>query len=153
MEEKEKPEEEKEPKKAKKSRKKEALPSKEMTNEELKKEILSLANKGHSSAEIGTILKEQHNIPSVKAMYGKRISEVLEGEGIKPEVPEDLMNLIREFVNLQKHMQEHKKDYKAKRGYQLAASKIRRLVKYYVSKKRLPEDWIFTPEKAELLVK
>jgi len=35
--------------------------------------ILDLAKSGHSTAEIGTILRDQHAVPSVRLVTGKRI--------------------------------------------------------------------------------
>jgi len=68
------------------------------------------------------------------------------------KIPEDLFNLLKQAVNLRNHLKKNKKDYTSKRGLELLESKIRRLAKYYVRKKVLPEDWRYSPEKAKLLV-
>ena len=39
--------------------------------------ILSLASEGHSTAAIGTILRDQHAVPDVRLVLGKRIGQVL----------------------------------------------------------------------------
>lgn len=115
--------------------------------------IAGMANAGKTASEIGAILRDQHGIPSVKALMGKRISQILEEHKLMPAIPTDLMNLIRSSVKLQKHIGEHKKDYSAKRGYDLTVSKIRRLAEYYTKKGRLPKEWRYSAETAELLVK
>ncbi|KHO54945.1 MAG: 30S ribosomal protein S15, small subunit ribosomal protein S15 [archaeon GW2011_AR21] len=115
--------------------------------------IASLANQGHNASEIGSILRDQYGVPSVRLLAGKRVSEIMKEQGLLPEIPEDLMSLIKTSVRLQKHLQENSKDFSAKRGYQLAVSKIRRLAKYYVKKKKLHSGWKYTPETAQLLVK
>lgn len=115
--------------------------------------IVTLNNQGHKKSEIGTILRDQYGIPSIKALTGKSVSKILEENNVVFEIPEDLMNLIRTSVKLQKHLKEHKKDRPAKRGLQLTVSKIRRLSKYYQKNKKLPKGWRYTEEEAQLLVK
>ena len=121
--------------------------------EEIAEIIKKLHHEGKTKSEIGLILRDQYGIPSVKAVTGKTISKILEEQNIKEEVPEDLMNLIRKSVKLMEHIETHRKDFKAKRGYELTVSKIRRLVDYYKSKGKLPKHWRFTEENARLLVK
>ena len=115
--------------------------------------IVNMANAGKKKSQIGVALRDQYGVPSVKALTGKTISQILEEQGLKEELPEDLLNLITKSVMLQDHLKEHKKDFKAKRGYQLTVSKIRRLVKYYSKKEKIPKEWRYTDETARLLVK
>ncbi len=121
--------------------------------EEITEAIVNLANAGHSPSEIGIILRDQYGVPDVKAATEKTVQQILREQNLLDEIPEDLMNLVRKSVKLKSHMGENNKDYSAKRGHQLTVSKIRRLVKYYKSKKRLPADWRYTEETAELLAK
>jgi len=125
----------------------------DFSTDEIVEIIKSLANEGVSKSEIGLILRDQHGIPSVKAVTGKTITAIFEEQGFKEELPEDLLNLIKKSVTLKEHMEPNTKDFTAKRGYELTVSKIRRLVKYYKKKKRLPKEWRYTEEKARLLVK
>jgi len=125
----------------------------ELKPQEITELIANLANQGRSASEIGSILRDQYGVPSVKSLTGKRVSKILEEQGTRQEMPEDLMSLIKTSVKLQKHLQEHKKDRTAKRGYQLAVSKIRRLTKYYIKAGKLASNWRYTPETAQLLVK
>ncbi|HIE33746.1 MAG TPA: 30S ribosomal protein S15, partial [Candidatus Altiarchaeales archaeon] len=64
----------------------------------------------------------------------------------------DLENLIRKAVNLRKHLEQNKKDLHNRRALQLIESKIRRLTKYYKGAGKLPENWMYEPEKAKLMV-
>ncbi len=120
---------------------------------EIEKLIVDLANQGQTSSEIGMTLRDSHGIPSVKKLTGKRIEAILGGHKLLSDIPRDLLNLIRRSVELQKHLGTNRKDYTAKRGYQLTVSKIQRLVSYYKSVGKLPADWRYTAESAALLVK
>lgn len=118
---------------------------------EVEAHVIDLSKKGHSTSEIGMILRDQYAIPDVKVATGKKIGKILEKNNIKPDVPEDLKNLISTALNLRSHLETNKKDLRNKRNLQLTESKIRRFVKYYQSKKVLPEDWKYSPEQAKLM--
>ena len=119
---------------------------------EIEKLVIKLAKEGNSTSMVGLILRDQFGIPSVKKITGKTISEIMKENNLYPKLPEDLFNLLKQAVNLRVHLEKNKKDYTSKRGLELLESKIRRLGKYYVRKKILPEDWRYSPEKAKLLV-
>jgi len=125
----------------------------ELSNAEIEELIVKLAQEGKPITEIGMILRDVYGIPKVKKILGLSISQILKKHNLLPKIPYDLMCLIKKSVALQKHMTQHKKDFTAKRGYQLTVSKIRRLAKYYIKKGYLPKDWRYTPEEAALLVK
>lgn len=125
----------------------------EYSEEEIVEFIVNLSNAGHSKSSIGTILRDQYGIGNLKKATGKTVSDVLTEKGLAEEIPEDMMNLITRSVVLQEHMAANKKDYKAKRGYQLAVSRIRRLAKYYIKNGKLPKGWRYSEETAKLLVK
>ncbi len=122
------------------------------TPEEIELIIEELARKGYKPSMIGVILRDQFGIPLVKPILGKRITEVLEEKGLQTRVPEDLLSLLKKVVNLRRHLEEHPKDYAAKKGLIDLESKIRRAVKYYKRRGKLPKDWEYTPESAKLLV-
>ena len=115
--------------------------------------IIKLAKKGESPSKIGVILRDQYGVPFVKTQTDKKITQILVDNGIKPEIPEDLMNLLSRAVNLDKHNTANHKDMGSKRGMQLIEAKIRRLAKYYKRTGRLPEDWKYNLEQAKLIVK
>ncbi len=120
--------------------------------EEVEQLVIELRKKGYTTAMIGTILRDQYGIPSVKAITGKKITKILEEHGLAPEIPEDLMNLMRKAVKLRKHLQKHKKDIHNARALIIIESRIRRLVNYYKSTGKLPKGWNYSPELAERLV-
>ena len=125
----------------------------ELKPKEVIEAVINLANAGHSQSEIGSMLRDQYGVPDVKAVVGKGIEEILRENKLLPDIPEDLMNLIRKSVTLKNHLEKSRKDFTAKRGHQLTVSKIRRLVKYYKKKERLPAQWRYSEETAALLVK
>lgn len=125
----------------------------EYSPKEIEEMVVQLANAGNSKSDIGMILRDQYGIPNVKKLTGKSISKILEAHKLGEPIPEDLLNLIKKSVLLEKHLEKNKKDFTAKRGYQLTVSKINRLVKYYRNAKKLPADWRFSAENARLLVK
>lgn len=118
---------------------------------EVESRVIELAKAGKSTSEIGLILRDQYAVPDVKLATGKTISKILENNEIKPEIPEDLRNLLRIALQIRKHLEVHGKDLKNKRNLQLTESKIRRLTKYYQEQNRLPEGWKYTPEQAKLM--
>ena len=115
--------------------------------------VLKLYRQGMHSATIGTVLRDQYGIPSVRVSANKRISKILKENNTYPQLPEDMLDLLKKAVNLRMHLQKNKKDYTSYRGLELTESKIRRLAKYYKREKTLPPDWLYDPERAVLLVK
>lgn len=120
---------------------------------ELEEIIVQLSNSGTSKSEIGSILRDQYGVPDLKKVIGKTVSEVLAEHKISETLPEDLLNLIRKSVLVEKHREKNKKDFTAKYGYKLTVAKINKLVQYYKGKKKLPSDWKFSAENARLLMK
>jgi small subunit ribosomal protein S15 len=118
---------------------------------EVEARIVELAKVGKSTSEIGMILRDQYAVPDVKIATNKRISQILEQKNMKPDIPEDLRSLIHTALQIKKHMDVHKKDYKGKRDLQLTESKIRRLTKYYHNQNRLPKEWKYSLEQAKLM--
>ena len=125
----------------------------EYTPQNIVELVVNLHNQGLTPSLIGITLRDQYGIPSVKTIAKKRIEEILDENKLTSDVPRDLLNLIRRSVTLQKHLESNKKDYSAKRGYQLTVAKIRRLADYYKHKGKLGTEWNYTPEMAALLVK
>jgi small subunit ribosomal protein S15 len=123
------------------------------SKEEISELIVQLAKEGRTASVIGVILRDQHGVPSVKAMLGKSISEVLAENKRLPEYPEDLMNLLRKAVRLRHHLETNKQDKHNRRSLELTESKIRRIASYYKNEKVLPRTWFYKPEEAALIVK
>ncbi|MFP3171543.1 MAG: 30S ribosomal protein S15 [Acidilobus sp.] len=123
-----------------------------LTPDEIEIIIEQLAQKGYTPSQIGLILRDQFGVPLVKPILGKSITDVLSEKGLEPKIPEDLFNLMKKAVNLRRHLQEHPKDFDSMRGLVLTESKIRRLVRYYKTVGKIPQDWEYDPERAKLLV-
>ena len=118
---------------------------------EIESHVIELAKEGKSTSQIGMILRDQFAVPNVKLATGKSVSKILETNNMKPEIPEDMRNLISIALSLRKHLETHKKDLHNKRNLQLTESKIRRLTKYYHAQNKLPESWKYSPEQAKLM--
>ena len=118
----------------------------------IEKVIVDLKKEGYSSSKIGLVLRDQYGVPDVKMVMGKRIDQIIKENGLQSEIPEDLRNLMMKALGLRKHIVENRNDLHNKRQLQLTESKVRRLVKYYVSSGRLPKGWSYKPETAEILL-
>lgn len=114
--------------------------------------ILKYAKEGKTPSQIGLYLRDEYGVPSVKALVGKSVKDILAEKNVLPEIPEDLMALMRKAVLVRKHLVENKKDMPAKRGLQLTESKVNRLVKYYKRTGVLPAEWKYDPERIKLYV-
>lgn len=119
---------------------------------EVEQLIVKLSKTGLSSSQIGIQLRDVYGIPDVKLITGKKISITLEENKLLPEVPEDIIALMRREINILKHNGNNKHDMSGKRGQQLIESKIRRLADYYKKEGKLPSDWKFNLEKAKILI-
>lgn len=114
--------------------------------------IVELNNEGHSNAMIGTILRDQWSVPSVKLLLGKSVGAVLAEAGITRSVPEDLMNMMRKAQGIMDHLETNRKDLHNNRQLNLVESKIRRSARYYRANGKLPEEWNYKRENLRLMV-
>ncbi len=124
----------------------------EYSSREIEELVAKLAKKGENPSRIGVILRDQYGIPNTKLTAQKGVRQILEEKGMKKDTPEDLMDLMKKAVELDKHRTANRQDMVSKRGMQLTESKIRRLAKYYKREGRLPEDWKYNLATAKLLV-
>jgi small subunit ribosomal protein S15 len=120
--------------------------------EELEGIIVKFHKEGLSTALIGEKLRDQYGIPSVKLVTGKKITKILEEKGITFKIPEDLANLMKRAVHVNGMLEKNHKDIHNRRNFQLIEAKIRRLVRYYKEKGKLPADWSYSISSAKLLV-
>jgi small subunit ribosomal protein S15 len=118
---------------------------------EIESHIIDLAKADKSTSEIGIRLRDQYAVPDVKIATGKKISKILEDNKMHSEIPEDLKNLIRRALHIREHLETNRKDITNKRNLQLTESKIRRLVKYYRSNEKIPQDWKYDPKQAKIM--
>ncbi|MDE0574117.1 MAG: 30S ribosomal protein S15 [Candidatus Poseidoniales archaeon] len=114
--------------------------------------ILSLAEDGHNTATIGTILRDQHAVPDARLVVGKRIGQVLAENDITPQYPEDMMSLMRRALRLINHLESNRKDLHNSRQLELTESKIRRLSRYYQGHGLLDTEWAYKRDQLRLMV-
>jgi len=120
--------------------------------EDVEELVVKLAKEKYSSATIGTILRDQYGVPDVKSIVGRKIAQIMKENKLYPEMPEDMLTLLKRAVTLTEHLKKHKSDKSSKKGLENLESKIRRLGKYYVRKGVLPKGWRYRIEEAKLLV-
>lgn len=113
--------------------------------------VIKIAKEGNSPSKIGLILRDSYGIPSIKDILDKSILQVLKDHKLAPELPEDLLSLIKKSVSLDKHIEENNQDKTSKRGLRLTQSKIGRLVKYYKRSGALPKDWKYDKSRFKLM--
>lgn len=125
----------------------------EYNNDEIVNIIVDLAKKGNSTSKIGATLRDQYGVPDVQLITKKTITQILREKDLAPSLPEDLTNLLKQALNLRKHLEKNPRDNSNTRGLQLTESKIKRLLKYYKSKKILAPDFYYDVKNIELLLR
>lgn len=114
--------------------------------------VQKLAKSGKSTSEIGLILRDTYGIPDVKKVTGKSVSQILEEKDLLPELPENLLDLMKKYAAIKQHLSENHKDKTAGRGLRLTDSKIRRLIKYYKKSGKLESGWKYDPTKIRFYI-
>ncbi len=109
-----------------------------------------LSKEGKSTSEIGMMLRDSYGVPSVKLMTGKRIQKVIAEKNQMPEMPEDILSLMKRSVIIRKHIEANKQDMTALRGLQLTESKVKRLAKYYKRTGRIAQNWKYNPSAVKI---
>lgn len=113
----------------------------EMNDDEIKESIVSMKKEGLSKSMIGIKLRDQYGIPSTKVMFNQKLGVVLESQGVKDEIPEDLSNLINKYKKVRRHNELNSKDTINSRNGALIMNKILRLVRYYKRTGVLSASW------------
>tara|TARA_B100000965_G_C19600952_1_gene762595 strand:- start:5199 stop:5648 length:450 start_codon:yes stop_codon:yes gene_type:complete len=115
--------------------------------------VVELGKAGHSTAAIGTIMRDQHAVPDVRLVTGKRIGVILAENDIGGTYPEDMMNLMRQAARIIEHLGSgNHKDLHNKRSLEITESKIRKLASYYISEGKLPSEWRYKRDELRLMV-
>ncbi|ELY60205.1 30S ribosomal protein S15P [Natronococcus amylolyticus DSM 10524] len=103
--------------------------------DDIEARVVELAEQGHDPSQIGIKLRDEGvtgtPVPDVKLATGKKVTEILEENDAKADLPEDLRSLMQRAVRLREHIQQNPQDYQNKRALQNTESKVRRLVHYY----------------------
>ena len=122
-------------------------------SDDVEKLVVELGKSGHSTAQIGTILRDQHAVPNVRLVTGKRIGPILSQNNIGGTYPEDMMNLMRQAVRIIEHLGSgNHKDIHNKRALEITEAKIRRLANYYKAEGKLSTDWRYKRDELRLMV-
>ncbi|MCI4433889.1 MAG: 30S ribosomal protein S15 [Thermoplasmata archaeon] len=115
--------------------------------------LIELIKQGNTMSRAGILLRDVYGVPRIRAVTGKKMLKILKENNLEPKIPEDLLALMRKAVNLNNHLKKNPKDLSNLRGLHLIESKIMRLVRYYKRTGRLPQNWKYSLETAELLTK
>jgi small subunit ribosomal protein S15 len=117
---------------------------------EIEELVVKYSKDGLTPSQIGIKLRDQHAIPLIKPMIKKSMNQVLEEHDLKAEMPEDLDNIVRKAVNLQKHLKSNKGDNRNVRSLELIEAKVHRLSVYYKRVGRIPKTWKYKSVVAQL---
>jgi len=117
---------------------------------EIEELIVKYAKEDLSASQIGVKLRDQYSIPLVKPIIKKSITQVLDEKGLKPDLPEDLNNIVKKAIGLQKHLKANKGDNRNVRSLELIEAKIHRLSVYYKKINRIPQNWKYKSLVAQL---
>ena len=117
---------------------------------EIEELIVKYAKDDLTVSQIGVKLRDQHSIPLVKPIIKKTISQVLEENDLKTDLPEDLNNIVKKAIGLQKHLKANKGDNRNVRSLELIEAKVHRLSVYYKKIGRIPQNWKYKSIIAQL---
>ena len=117
---------------------------------EIEELVVKYFKDGLTPSQIGIKLRDQHSIPLVKPIIKKSMGKILEEHDLKPEMPEDLENIVRKAVGLQKHLKANKGDRRNVRSLELIEAKVHRLSVYYKRIERIPKTWKYKSVVAQL---
>ena len=117
---------------------------------EVEELVVKYAKEGLSPSQIGIKLRDQYAIPLVKPITKKTVAKILEENKLVPEMPEDLDNIVKKAVGLQKHLKTNKADRRNVRSLELIEAKVHRLSTYYKRIGRIPENWKYKSVVAQL---
>ena len=112
--------------------------------------VIKYTKDGLTPSQIGIKLRDQHAIPLVKPIINKTISDILDQNDLKNEIPEDLNNIVTKAVGLQKHLKSNKNDRRNIRSLELIEAKVHRLSMYYKKIGRISKNWKYKSVIAQL---
>ncbi|MCL4365159.1 30S ribosomal protein S15 [Candidatus Marsarchaeota archaeon] len=124
-----------------------------LSNDEITKLIVDYAKQGKHQALIGQMLKEKHNVPYIRQIFNKRLYAVLNENGFRAEIPQDLMDLLKRAITLRRHLERNHNDAHNKTSLGRVEAKIWRLSNYYRRTGAMPSNWKYDPVKVALLIK
>ncbi|KYQ89191.1 40S ribosomal protein S13 [Tieghemostelium lacteum] len=123
-----------------------------MTSTDVCEQVCKLAKRGFTPSQIGAQLRDSQGVAQVKNITGSKILRILKVNGIAPKIPEDLFNLIKKAVTINKHLQRNRNDLDGKFHLRLVESRIHRLSRPYRKNGSLPPTWKYESATASTLV-
>ena len=121
-----------------------------LSPKEIEELVIKYSKDGLTPSQIGLKLRDQHSIPLIKPITKKSMGEILEENNLRAEMPEDLDNIVRKAVGLQKHLKTNKGDNRNVRSLELIEAKVHRLSVYYKRIDRIPKNWKYKSVVAQL---
>ncbi len=120
------------------------------TPKEIEEIITKYGKEGLTPSQIGIKLRDQHAIPLAKPIINKGITQVLDENNLKSDLPEDLASIVYKSVGLQKNLKTNKSDRRNVRSLELIEAKVHRLSVYYKKIGRIPKNWKYKSVVAQL---
>ncbi|MEK6908098.1 MAG: 30S ribosomal protein S15 [Thermoproteota archaeon] len=121
-----------------------------LSTKEIEELVVKYSKDGLTPSQIGLKLRDQHSIPLIKPITKKSIGKILEENNLQAEMPEDLDNIVKKAVGLQKHLKTNKGDNRNVRSLELIEAKVHRLSVYYKRIDRIPKNWKYKSVVAQL---
>jgi len=112
--------------------------------------VVKYSKDGLTPSQIGIRLRDQHSIPLTKPITKKAVGQILRERDLEPEMPEDLENIVKKAVGLQKHLKANRGDRRNVRSLELIEAKVHRLSVYYKKIGRIPQNWKYKSVVAQL---
>lgn len=113
--------------------------------------IVKYSKEGLTPSQIGIKLRDQHAVPLTKLVTGgKTVGRILRDGDLESEMPEDLENIVKKAVGLQRHLKANKGDRRNVRSLELIEAKVHRLSVYYKRIGRIPQNWKYKSVVAQL---
>jgi small subunit ribosomal protein S15 len=112
--------------------------------------VVKYGKDGVPMSQIGIKLRDQHAVPLVRPVVKKSVKKILAENGIKQEIPEDLNNIVKKAVNLQRHLKSHNSDKRNVRSLELVEAKVHRIATYYKRIGAIPQNWKYKSVVAQL---
>ncbi len=120
------------------------------TPQEVEELVVKYSKDGMTPSQIGIKLRDQHAVPLVKMVTKKTIGQILKENKLHPDMPEDLENIVKKAVGLQKHLKDNRGDHRNTRSLELIEAKVHRLSVYYKKTGRIPKNWKYKSVVAQL---
>jgi small subunit ribosomal protein S15 len=117
---------------------------------EVEELVVKYGKDGVPMSQIGIKLRDQHAIPLTKTVTKKSVKKILEENNVKQDIPEDLNNIVKKAINLQRHLKNNNSDKRNVRSLELVEAKVHRIATYYKRIGAIPQNWKYKSVVAQL---